>query len=83
VSQHDDEEQAERDGWHDEEVGGHDLARMIGEERAPRLRGRGQMASHGLGDGGLTDGDAQLLQLAMNPRRTPERISESREGSRR
>ena len=31
------EEQPERDGRHDEEVGGHDLARVVGEERSPRL----------------------------------------------
>ena len=32
------EEHPERDGWHDEEVDGHDLARVIREERSPRLR---------------------------------------------
>ena len=31
------EQQPERDRRHDEEVGGHDLARVIGEERPPRL----------------------------------------------
>ena len=32
-----DEEQPEGDRRHDEEVGGHDLARVIGEKRPPRL----------------------------------------------
>ena len=31
------EEQPERDGRDDEEVGGHDLARVVREERPPRL----------------------------------------------
>ena len=35
---HEHEEQPERDRRHDEEVGGHDLARVIGEEGPPRLR---------------------------------------------
>ena len=37
LEDHEDKEQAERDGRHDEEVCGHDLARVIGEEGAPRL----------------------------------------------
>jgi hypothetical protein len=31
------EKQPEGNRWHDEEVGGHDLARVIGEKRPPRL----------------------------------------------
>jgi hypothetical protein len=31
------EEQPERDRWHDKEAGGHDLARVIRQEGAPRL----------------------------------------------
>ena len=31
------EEHPECDGWHDEEVDGHDLARVVREERSPRL----------------------------------------------
>jgi len=34
---HEDEEQPKRDRRHDEEVGGHDLAGVIGEEGPPRL----------------------------------------------
>ena len=34
---HEYEEQPEGDRRHDEEVGGHDLARVIGEEGSPRL----------------------------------------------
>jgi hypothetical protein len=31
------EQQAEGGRWYDEQVGGHDLARVIGQERSPRL----------------------------------------------
>ena len=34
---HEYKEQPERDRWHDDEVGGHDLARVIGERRSPSL----------------------------------------------
>ena len=34
---HEDEEQPEGDGWHDEQIRGHDLARVIREKRAPGL----------------------------------------------
>jgi hypothetical protein len=52
------------------------LGRVIREERAPRLRGRGPVASHVLRDGGLTHRNAQLQQLAVNPRCTPERFAD-------
>jgi hypothetical protein len=72
------EEQPERDRWHNEEVSRHDLAGVIREERAPRLRRGGPVSSHVLGDGGLAQRDARLLQLAVNPRCTPERIRQWR-----
>jgi hypothetical protein len=34
-----DEEQPEGDRWYDQEVGGHDLARVISEEGPPRCDG--------------------------------------------
>jgi hypothetical protein len=67
------EEQSEGDRRHDEEVGGHDLARVICQRRSPRL-GRGtQMPSHVLGHSRLDHRDPQLQELPVNPRRTPER----------
>ena len=68
------EQQPERDRRHDEEVGGHDLAHVIGQERSPGLGRWTRMPSHVFSDGRLTDRDAQLLELPMDPRRTPQRI---------
>jgi hypothetical protein len=50
----------DRDRRHDEEVGGHDLAGMIGEECPPRLRRWTWVPSHVRGDGRLTDRDPGL-----------------------
>ena len=71
---HEHEQQSERDRRHDEEVGGHDLARVIGEEGPPRLGRWTGMPSQVFGDGGLTDRDPQLQKLAVHARRTPQRI---------
>ena len=68
------EQQSERDRRHDEQVGGHNLARVVGEEGPPGLRRRARMPPYELRDGRLTHGDSQLLQFAVDPRRTPERI---------
>jgi len=43
------EERPERDGWHDEEVDGHDLIRVVREERSPCLRRWTGMSPHVLG----------------------------------
>ncbi len=69
-----DNEQSEGDGRHDEEVGRHDLFGVVREDGAPGLRWRRGVSSHVLGYGGPTHRDAQFLQLAENPRCTPERI---------
>jgi hypothetical protein len=60
------EEQPERDRRHDEEVGGHDLARVIGEEGPPRLRRRPSQPPHVFGNGRLTHRDPQLLELSVD-----------------
>ncbi len=44
---------------------------MIVEERAPGLRWRLSMSHHVLGDGGLSDLDAEFQQLAVNARCAP------------
>jgi hypothetical protein len=59
------EEQPEGDRRDDEQVGGHDLAGVTGQERSPPLRRRAVAPAHVLGDGGLTHGDPQLLELAV------------------
>jgi hypothetical protein len=75
VGQHDEQEQqAEchgRHDEHDEEVRDDDLAGVIREERPPRLGWRTRVSSHVLGDSGLAHRDAQLQQLAVDPRCTP------------
>jgi hypothetical protein len=54
------EQQSIRDGRHDQEIGGHDLIDMIGEERPPRLGRRVPVARHVLGHRRLTDVDAEF-----------------------
>jgi hypothetical protein len=71
---HQHEEEPERDCGHDEQVGGHDLAGVIREERPPGLRRWARMPTQVFRDGRLTDGNAELLQFAVDSRRTPERI---------
>ena len=71
---HQHEQQAIRGGRDHEEVGGHDLADVVREERPPRLRRWASATHHVLRDGGLTHGDPELLQLAVDARRTPERV---------
>lgn len=66
------EQQPEGDRWHDKEVGGHDLARVVRQKRSPCLGRRPRMPSHVLRDGRQTDDEAQFLQLAVDPRRTPQ-----------
>jgi hypothetical protein len=55
-----DEEQLEGDCRDHEEVGGHDLARVIGEESAPRLGRWTRKLSHVFGHCGFTGRDPQL-----------------------
>ena len=57
------EQQSIRDGGHDEEIGGGDLADMIREKRAPRLGGRPSVPGHVLRHGRLTHGDAQFSRV--------------------
>jgi hypothetical protein len=46
---HEDKEQPKRDRRHDEEIGGQDLARVIGEEGPPRLRRRPALPADAFG----------------------------------
>ena len=47
---------------------------MIGEEGSPSLRGRLAEPDHVLADAGLADVNAELQQLAVDARSTPERV---------
>src|SRR5215831_4164881 len=60
------------DRRHRKEVDGDQGLAVIVEEGPPGLRGRVAAAAHILAHARLADVDAELEQLAMNPRRTPE-----------
>jgi hypothetical protein len=59
------------DRRHGEEIDGHQLAEVVVKKRLPALRRWPADASEKSGDGALGNGDAEHLQLAMNPRRAP------------
>src|ERR1700726_2354877 len=67
-------EQAKRDCRHDEQIHRGDAVGMIAKERPPALGRRVSSPDHVLGHAGLSDLDAELEQLAMDPRRSPQRI---------
>src|ERR1700761_3781111 len=67
-------EQAKRDCRHDEHIHRSDPVRMIAEECPPALGRRVSSPDHVLGHAGLSDADAELEQLSMDPRRSPQRI---------
>ena len=58
--QHQDEHEAARHGRDHEEIGRDDLADVIGQERAPRLRRRVTPTSHVFRDGRLTEIDPEF-----------------------
>src|ERR1700726_3264076 len=67
-------EQAKRDCRHDEQIHRSDPVSVVAEERPPALGRRVSSPDHVLGDAGLSDIDAELEQLSMDPRRSPQRI---------
>ena len=71
---HQHEQHAIRDGRDHEEVGGHHLPDVVREERLPRLRRWPSATPHVFRDGGLIHGYPELLQLAVDAGRTPERV---------
>src|ERR671918_3071218 len=68
------EQDTEANGGHGEEVDRDEVADVIGEERPPGLRGLGTTLGHEAGDGALGDVDAELEELAVDARRTPQGI---------
>src|SRR5580692_8688383 len=66
--------QAERDCRHDKQIHRRDAVGMIADKGSPALRRRVSSPDHVFGDAGLADLDSELKQLAMDPRRSPQRI---------
>jgi hypothetical protein len=64
--------QAKRDCRHDEHIS--DPISVIAEECPPALRRRVSSPDHVLGHAGLSDIDAELEELSMDPRRSPQRV---------
>src|SRR5260221_11550110 len=67
-------EQIKANGWNNEQVHGGDVRRVVTQEGAPSLGWRSTSLDHVLRDARLSDLEAELEQLAMNARRTPQRI---------
>src|SRR4030081_1694241 len=67
-------EPTKRDGRHDEHIHRSDPVSVIAEERPPSLRRRVSSPDHVFGHARLSDIDAELEQLSMDPRRSPQRI---------
>src|SRR4030081_2376288 len=67
-------EQIEANGRNNEQVHGGDVGCVVTQEDAPALGRRSTSLAHVLRDAGLSDLEAELEQLAMDARRTPQRI---------
>ena len=67
-------EQVEANGRGNEQVHGCDARRMVTQEGAPPRGGRSPSLDHILRDAGLSDLKAELEQLAVDARRSPQRI---------
>src|SRR5436309_429558 len=75
VAQHHEREQDPKSRrGHREEIQPDQILGVIRQKRAPRLRRRPPRPKHVLRHRRLRDRQAQLQQLPVNPRRTPERI---------
>src|ERR1700726_4234544 len=64
-------EQAKRDCWHDKQIHRRDAVGMIADKVSPALGRRVSSSAHVFGDAGLADLNAELKQLALDPRRAP------------
>src|SRR5436309_3063279 len=67
-------EQVEANARNNEQVHGGDVRRVVTQEGAPALGRRSTSLDHVLRDAGLSDFEPELEQLAMDARRTPQRI---------
>ena len=68
-------EQSKRDRHGDEHVDGSDADCFVAQEPTPGRRRSSDSSHHVLCDRGLADLDAELQKLAVDTRRTPERVS--------
>ena len=71
---HEDEQDLEHHRGHGEEVHGDEAPDVVVEKGPPGLRRRRSTADQVLGDRRLGDLEAQLLELPVNPRRTPQGV---------
>ena len=69
-----DKENFKPNGVDSKEVDGRELGNVIIQERSPRLRWWFWMSDHVFGNRSLRDLDAQLHQLAVDPRCAPDRV---------
>jgi hypothetical protein len=69
-----DEQHLEQRRGHGEEVHGNEAPDVVVEERAPGLRRRRSTADQILGDRGLGDLEAELLELAVDPGCAPQGV---------
>jgi len=67
-------EQVEANGRGNEQVHGDEIGRMVAQEGAPPRGGWSASLDHILRDAGLSDLKAELEQLAVDARRSPQRI---------
>src|SRR5437667_8393890 len=67
-------EKIETNGRKNEQVHGGDVRCVVTQEGAPALGRRSTSLDHVLRDAGLSDLEAELEQLAMDARRSPQRI---------
>src|SRR5438105_2522713 len=67
-------EHVEANGWGNEQVHGGDVRCVVTQEGAPSLGRRSTSLDHVLRHARLSDVEAEFEQLAMNARRTPQRI---------
>ena len=70
-------ERTKGDCRHHEKVHRGDTVSVVTKERLPALRRRAPPPRHILGHAGLADIDAKLEQLAMDSRRSPQRIGDA------
>src|SRR5947209_14211116 len=67
-------EHVEANGWGNEQVHGGDVRCVVTQEGGPALGRRSTSLDHVLRHARLSDVEAEFEQLAMNARRTPQRI---------
>src|SRR5450432_1496310 len=70
-------EQAKRDCRHDEQIHRRDAVGMVMKKRLPALRRWPSSLHHILGHARLADIDAELKQLSVDPRRSPQRVGDA------